>query len=416
MTGQKDLKITFIGDIMCEKPLLKGAYREGGRFDFSPLFSAVKDKFGESSYVVGNLETVCAGQTAGYTDQVYSFNSPDSLIQAISEAGINLVTTANNHCLDRGLDGLKRTLDLLDQQGLEHTGTFRSEAEREKILVKDFEGFKVAFLAYTYGTNTRLNQELLGRGEEYAVNRLQCQAAEAGQGQANSLKARIAGPVLKRLSLERWLKFKQLTGFKPPRPSVDDSLEALDGSFLEQLQADLKRAGKVANYTICCLHSGGQFNLEPGRFSHHIFDFLAKNGADLVVGTHPHVVQRHDLFAGSMLGFYSLGSFNISPSSPYLVKAGLPCYSVMLHLYFKQKVLSKVTFTVLKAVEDKRGMLVIYPVNLLGHELVQGREISRLVEDVTFIYNRIMAGAKKKVKLQDEYLLWPGEFLINDDR
>ena len=416
MTGQKDLKITFIGDIMCEKPLLKGACREGGRFDFNPLFSAVKDKFSQSNYVVGNLETVCAGRAAGYTDQVYSFNSPDSLIEAVSEAGINLVTTANNHCLDRGLEGLKRTLDLLDRLGLEHTGTFRSQAEREKILVKDFKGFKVAFLAYTYGTNTRLNQELLGRGEEYAVNRLQCQAAEAGQGQAAGLKERVAGPVLKRLTLERWLRLKQITGFKPPRPSVDDSLDALDHCLLKQLQADLKQAGKVADFTICCLHSGGQFNLEPGRFSRHIFDFLAENGADLVVGTHPHVVQRHELFAGSILGFYSLGSFSISPSSPYLVKAGLPWYSVMLHLYFKQKTLNRVTFTILKAVEDKRGMLTVYPVNILGRALARGREKSRLVEDVTFIYNRIMAGAEERVNLQDEYLLWPREFLVSDER
>ncbi len=410
MTERNDLKISFIGDIMCEKPLLKGARREEGRFDFSPLFSAVKGKLDESNYLVGNLETVCAGQAAGYTDQVYSFNSPDSLTQAISEAGINLVTTANNHCLDRGLAGLKRTLDLLDRQGLEHTGTFRSEAEREKILVKDFKGFKVAFLAYTYGTNTRLNRELLGRGEESAVNRLQCQVAESGQGQAAGLKAKIAGPVLKRVTLERWLKLKQLTGFKPPRPSVDDCLEALDERCLEQLQADLKRAGQVADYTICCLHSGGQFNLEPGRFSRHIFDFLAKNGADLVVGTHPHVVQHHELIAGRMLGFYSLGSFSISPSSPYLVKAGLPWYSVMLHLYFKQKTLKKVTFTILKAVENKQGMLIVYPVTALERALTREQERSRLVEDVTFIYNRIMAGAEKKVSLQDEYLLWLGEF------
>ena len=84
------------------------------------------------------------------------FNTPDALGDALKDAGFDLVSTANNHCLDRGYDGMVRTLDVLDKLGLAHVGTYRSAEERAAqngVYVADMGGIKVAFLSYTYGTN-----------------------------------------------------------------------------------------------------------------------------------------------------------------------------------------------------------------------------------------------------------------------
>mgnify|MGYP000289694224 CR=1 FL=1 len=97
-------KITFIGDITSDRPLLNAAYdRNTDAYDFFPVFGKVKKLFEESDYVVGNFETVCAGDKNGFQNQYLLCNSPDELIQAMVKGGVNCVTTANNHCLDQGI-------------------------------------------------------------------------------------------------------------------------------------------------------------------------------------------------------------------------------------------------------------------------------------------------------------------------
>ena len=107
------IKISFVGDIMCEKPL-QNYYFKYDKDAFNKLFSKTRGLFLESDYVVGNLETVFAGKQAGYTDHIYCFNTPDSFAESLAESGIGMVTTATNHALDRGVCGLLRTLNILD--------------------------------------------------------------------------------------------------------------------------------------------------------------------------------------------------------------------------------------------------------------------------------------------------------------
>lgn len=118
------IKISFVGDIMCQKWLLKAAKKKDGSFDFTSVFQNMKEIFAASDYVVGNLETVCAGKKNRYTNDMYSYNSPDSLLEAIAASGIDMVTCANNHSLGRGSEGLYRTLSLLDAAGMQRTGAY----------------------------------------------------------------------------------------------------------------------------------------------------------------------------------------------------------------------------------------------------------------------------------------------------
>ena len=108
------MKITFLGDIMAEPPVLKAAARSGGTYDFSGVFAPVKSLLGQSDYVVGNLETPLAGQAAGYSCTHLCFNAPDEYVDALLDAGVDLVSTANNHTFDRGYAGMERTLQVLD--------------------------------------------------------------------------------------------------------------------------------------------------------------------------------------------------------------------------------------------------------------------------------------------------------------
>ena len=121
-------KITFIGDITSDRPLLNAAYdRNTDAYDFSPVFGKVKKLFEESDYVVGNFETVCAGDKNGFQNQYLLCNSPDELIQAMVKGGVNCVTTANNHCLDQGIEGLVRTIKELDRNKVLHMRTLQNE-------------------------------------------------------------------------------------------------------------------------------------------------------------------------------------------------------------------------------------------------------------------------------------------------
>ena len=98
-------KITFLGDIMCEKPFLKAAIKRNN--DFYSTFARLQEMLSESDFVAGNLETPIAGKELGYTKDLYAFNTPSEFLDGLKKLKIDLYLTANNHCLDRGVKGLE---------------------------------------------------------------------------------------------------------------------------------------------------------------------------------------------------------------------------------------------------------------------------------------------------------------------
>ena len=162
----KTFVITAVGDIMMHNTQIRAGYqREYNTYDFSSFFTEVEPFFQASDFVIGNLETTLSNDPRLYSGYP-RFNSPAILAQNLKEVGFDLLTTANNHCLDKGVNGLYNTLNYLDEAGLLHVGTSRSQAEKETILYTEIEDVKIAALAYTYGTNG-LNPP---RGQEFAVN------------------------------------------------------------------------------------------------------------------------------------------------------------------------------------------------------------------------------------------------------
>ena len=229
-----DWSFTIIstGDIMMHSPQTRaGRLPDGGGYDFSFMFEKVAPILREGDLVIGNLETPLAGEDDGGFTGYPLFNAPEVLAKNLKEAGFSLVSTANNHSLDRRYRGLCATLDHLDEAGLMHTGTFRTQEESDRILHFEVKGVKVAAIAATYGANGLT----LPADKAFALNLIN----EAG------------------------------------------------------LLADIRRARQEgAQLVIVMLHWGVEYQSRPGADQTALAFSLLRGGADLILGNHPHVLQR----------------------------------------------------------------------------------------------------------------------------
>ena len=191
----------------------------------------------------------------GY-DGYPAFNTPEALAQNLKDLGLDIIVTANNHSLDTGYSGLESTINFLDNSQLSHTGTFTSEESQNTILYKDVNGIKIAFLAYTYGTNGNI----IPKDKNYCIN------------------------------------------------LIDQNL------ILHHLQL-----AKLESPDIICvyMHWGNEYETTQNTFQEDLTNFLFQNGVDIILGSHPHVIQPMEkrnitLPDGSTKeGFviYSLGNF-----------------------------------------------------------------------------------------------------------
>lgn len=255
------------GDVMVHSPMLGDAWHDGaGKYDFTHMMAAAASRVEAADYALANLETTLAGgpNYSGYP----CFHTPDELAYNLKDLGFDLVLTANNHCMDTGIRGLYRTLDVLDEVGLAHVGTSRTEEEaRDNIPVADVGGISVAFLGYTYGTNGIP----VPSDADYAVNRFNT-----------------------------------------------DYLTSLSTPDTERILADLARAKEKEADLICVLiHWGNEYQTKENWYQDEMADLLIANGADLILGGHSHVLQPIEMRTvatedgGERTGFvsYSLGNF-----------------------------------------------------------------------------------------------------------
>jgi len=246
------LKIIFAGDLMGHVTQINAAKKEanGKGYDYKPVYKHLKSYFLNADLAVINLEHPLAGEPYSGFPQ---FSSPDESVFAIKDVGFNIIATANNHSLDRGKQGLERTLSVLDSMRLEHFGIYRHPAERDNRypLFIEKNGIKIAFLNYTYGTN------MLVEEEPNVVNR------------------------------------------------IDTAL----------ISGDIKKAKFASpDFIIAFMHWGVEYENTQNQEQKELAQFLAANGVNLIIGSHPHVVQPFDkIYApgarDSIPVMYSLGNF-----------------------------------------------------------------------------------------------------------
>ena len=397
-------KISFIGDLMFEMPYIKSKKLKNGSYDFSGLLTNLAPLLHQSDLVVANLETVFAGENCGHTTNLYSFNTPDEAIEVLKECNITLVTTANNHCLDRGVKGLKRTIEILKSHQIDYTGTYSNPNERNRSIIRTINGTRYAFMSYTYGTNTLENKVILDQEEIGHVNLLKPQEIDKLQreGGKQSLLVRVLSLCSQKLfSSEMRMLIKKMMGMPLNVPIVDDNIE-INEDYLKRMGQDIKVTISQSDVAFMCLHSGGQFNAMPGSFSRSVVERIHEAGVKHVIATHPHVVQHYECDSSGNNVFYSLGSVNISPSSIYVLHELKPEYSIIPHYYFEKAELVKTTFSIVKVVEDKNHSLCVYPASTLAEQLT-GVAKDNLKQDITFIYNRVMQTSIVEVEIKEEY-------------
>ena len=149
----QEVSFLFMGDIMGHGPQIKSAWQENKKqYEYSEVFNPLEDIISSVDFAIGNLEVTLAGKPFKGYPQ---FSSPDELAVACKNSGMDVLVTANNHSCDRKNKGIVRTLDVLDSLKILHTGTFKDVNKREKnnLLVLSKEGINVGLLNYTYGTN-----------------------------------------------------------------------------------------------------------------------------------------------------------------------------------------------------------------------------------------------------------------------
>ena len=383
------IKITIIGDMMCEPLLLKNA-RHNGRYDFAPVFSNVHELLHESDFTIGNLETPIAGEKNGYVKELFSFNAPKEFAFAAKEAGISLVSTANNHCVDRGFDGLINTINGLDDIGLAHIGTYSVPGHTDRTFFKEIDGHTVAVVAYTYGVNYSVHHRTLSEEQEMHINLLRPYNESIylpGLGK-KTLARRVFNKAVSFFNQEHQAAIKKALGMTYNTPRKDDAVNPETAApYLEQFMQDIRSAKENADVVLVLPHVGGQFNPEPGAFTELVVQKAKEAGADAIIASHPHIVQKAEIENGVPC-FYSIGNFSMSPNSVYLLHENLPEYGLAVNLYIDGKRIQRTTFTILKIIEEKRTMLSVWPVDKLSEP--NEKEIKQIYKVVT---NRELIGS-----------------------
>ncbi len=259
-----DSTVTFVsfGDLLIHRPIYEyGLYQKGGNFDF--LFTDFLSDIEEADIACLNGETVLVDdirQVSGYP----SFGSPEGVGEAVGKAGFDVVTLANNHVLDKGIRGLQHTAEFYGSRGLTVLGVETEGGQtppRECIISKN--GIRIALCAYTYGTNVR------------------------GQD----------GGVPEEVNI--------LPGYEETLSSGGVIPEEASSSIREQL----KKAKEQADLLIIFVHWGTEYDPEPDAAQRAYAKLFAECGADVVVGSHPHVLQSAEVVGDKTVVYYSLGNF-----------------------------------------------------------------------------------------------------------
>jgi len=340
--------------MLCLESMNKAFETTDGRHDYSELFSAMKPYFEQSDFVAANLETPIT-ESDDLTDEETRFNTPIEFAEAAKESGIHFVATANNHCLDRDLNGLDTTIDCLNKVGLLHTGTFKTRDEERHTIV-NVGGIRLGILSYTYGTNFHSNRVKLAKKDAWKVNLFQAQE--------------LNNPIERLLydhQYNRWVKRIKRVAQK----IYPDRYLYYPWERRQRCRTQMKRLRKdIANLqrqhvdlTIMFMHIGGQFRPQAVPYTKRMTDWLFRHGINIVVGSHEHVVQGIDfsLRKENKIGTYCLGNFDGTYGISQWTQKDFMCqYSIAWNVYVdkdenKNVHLVKTTYSILKSVSAGGG-------------------------------------------------------------
>ena len=246
------ISLFFVGDLMGHQPMISAAkISDSNKYEYAHWFQYITPTIEKHDFAIANLEVALGGEPfSGYPQ----FSSPDSYAEGVKKSGFDFLITANNHSLDRGKKGLERTIDVLDQLKIEHTGTFKDEKSRNDNYpyIKLLKGKKIAILNFTYGTN----------------------------------------------------------GLKVELPNIVNAIDTI------QIKKDIKKAKALkSDFILVTIHWGSEYQRNYNDFQSNLAQWLCDEGADAIIGMHPHVVQPMEIMhpknnkTKNIPIAYSLGNF-----------------------------------------------------------------------------------------------------------
>jgi len=292
--------LAAVGDIMMYDDQLAAARKDDNTYDFTPAFRAVWAYTESADITVGNLElNFCGGPNySGSTQSSTYFNAPESLASDLHKIGFDVLQTANTYSIVNGMDGLKSTINYLNKNGIEAVGTHLTdpaEAPDKGVVIRysgpDNTGIKFAFIGFTKG----LNGLALPNNSRYAVDLLYNDYTKAYEDIAVT--------------------------------AITERIEAAKAHDPDVI--------------IAMVHWGSEFELDVSKTQREIRDLMFKNGVDVILGTHSHVVgpmETHEVktvdgeqktcFVAYSLGNFISGMDETDPNRPDTQK------SVILNLEF----------------------------------------------------------------------------------
>lgn len=263
------LRIAVVGDLMCHSPQFKYAMIAKDSFDFNPVYRYVKSFLENADFTFGNLETVIGNKGSIYSGYP-RFKTPAEYVSALAQNGFDFVCFANNHTLDQGESGVVSTIENLKKEKIGYTGAFLSQSDRDSIRIFTINEIKVALLAYSYGTNG----SVIPKGKSYLINLIN----------------------------------------------------------LELIRKDISKARESgAEIVLVNFHFGNEYQRLPSDFQKEVVKKTVEFGADIITGSHPHVIQPIEFFKtnNAMIDTgvvaYSLGNFISNQRNRY-TDAGVILY------------------------------------------------------------------------------------------
>lgn len=264
-TKKEKVNIIAVGDNLIHNSVLKSGKINDSTYNFNRLFDVMRNDFQEADIAVINQETILGGSFMPY-DGYPNFNSPNELGDAMVKAGFDVVLQASNHTLDVGVKGVTNCIDYWrKQKGITYLGINESEKEKTNVKIIKKNGIKIALLNYTYG----LNGHILPEDKSYLVN------------------------------------------------LIDTTL------IIKHLQ----KAEELADFTIVFPHWGEEYVYKPNKSQKELAKLMTEHGADLIIGTHPHVLQPIEWIetdnGNKALCYYSLGNYTSGQKATPRVLGGM---------------------------------------------------------------------------------------------
>lgn len=261
----KQVTLLAVGDNLIHIEVVQSGKQEDGTYSFDHLYDEIKDEIMAADIAVINQETILGGKALNYSGYP-AFNSPTEIGDSLVEAGFDVMLHATNHTMDKGLKGVNNTFEHWDTYpDITILGINKTEEDRSKIPIVEINGIRIAMLNYTYG----LNGYKVPNGMPYLVN-----------------------------MLDR-----------------------------KEMEKDIKKAHEEADFVIVYPHWGTEYVYKPIESQKDLVDFFYELGVDLIIGSHPHVLQPVEWITSAsehkMLVYYSLGNFLSYQKEPARMLGGI---------------------------------------------------------------------------------------------